>query len=286
LIWSWTTTSASRIRNGVAIANSIVYVIPESTTGLTADAGKIFALHADIAPGNYTEDDFEIRYWRKQFPGLHFNEPVYANGKLILTSTGGDPAMLYALNADFGTVLWKRGIKWWPAIGNPVVADGRVWFNAYWWEPGSYTLYCIGEPFPPSTTHYIVNAGGQSFDVTLETNSTIKNFNTTALETQGRISFNVQGIGTTGMCNITIPNIMLDGEYTITVDGEPPLYFALPLNNGTHTSLYFTYNITSPHMIVITGTTFVPEFPITTLLPLLITTLMATFVQFRRRHSK
>jgi outer membrane protein assembly factor BamB len=286
LIWSWATTSASRIRCGVAIANNIVYVVPESTTGYTADMGKIFALHADASPGNYTEDAFDIRYWRKQFPGFNFNEPVYAGGRLVLTTTSGGPARLYALDADVGTVLWERIVNWWPGIGNPVVADGRVWFSAYWWDPGSFTLYCIGDPFPPSTSHYIVNAGGQSFDVAIETNSTIKNFNTTALETEGKISFDVQGIGTTGMSNVTIPNTMLDGEYNVTVDGEQPLYSAPPLNNGTHTSLYFTYNITSPHTVEITGTKFIPEFQALFIAPLMIAVSFVILLLKSRRIAK
>jgi outer membrane protein assembly factor BamB len=282
LIWSWTTATSTRIRNGVAVANNIVYVTPESTSGYTADMGKIYALRADVAPGNYSEGDLVIRYWIKQFVGYLFNEPVYANGAIIVTSAGGDPAKLYALDADVGTTLWYRNIKWWPSLGNAVVADGRVWFSAYWWDPGSFTLYCIGDPFPPSTTHYIVNAGGQDFDVTLETNSTVKDFNTTVLETQGRISFDVQGIGTTGMCNITIPNDMLDGTLNVTVDGEPPLNLIQTTNDGT-ISLYFTYN-SSQHAIEITGTNYIPEFSTFALLPLLTTILLAMVIQLKRKH--
>jgi outer membrane protein assembly factor BamB len=282
LIWTWATTNtAAKIRNGVAIANNVVYVT-------SADIATIYALNANVAPGNYTDAiPSAIRKWTKTFSdygvsGLH--EPVYANGTIIVTSTGGAPAKLYALDADVGNTLWDRIINWWPSLGNAVVADGRVWFNAYWWDPGSFTLYCIGDPFPPSTTHYIVNAGGQSFDVALETNSTIKNFNTTALETQGEIGFNVQSIGTTGMCNITIPNDMLSGLLEVTVDGEPPDYLATQ-TNSTHASLYFTYNSTS-HAVKITGTNFIPEFPTIATLPMLITTLLMTLVQLKRKRSK
>jgi len=284
LIWSWATTDeAVTIRNGVAVANNIVYVTSEGVN-------KIYALHADVAPGNYTETGLSaIRYWTKDLPSYGvsgFNEPIYASGKIIVTSTGGSPAMLYALDADVGNILWERIVNWWPSIGNAVVADGKVWFNAHWWDPGSYTLYCIGDPFPPATYHYMINAGGTSFDVALETNSTVTDFNTTDLETRGKITFNVTGIGTTGMCNITIPNDMLSGELNVTVDGGPPLYSALPLNNGTHTSLYFTYNHTSAHAIEISGTTFIPEFPTTAILPLLITTFLVTLVQLKRKRNK
>jgi hypothetical protein len=79
---------------------------------------------------------------------------------------------------------------------------------------------------------------------------------------------------------------MLDGDLNVTVDGAQPLYSAPPLNNGTHTSLYFTYNNTIPHTVEITGTTVIPEFPTITILPMLIATLLATLVQLKRKHKK
>ena len=266
LIWSWATTdTAVKIRNGIAIADDLLYVT-------SADVAKVYALRADVAPGDYSETDMAPRYWTRDlvtYGVSGFNEPVYVGGKIIVTSTGGDPAKLYALDADVGNTLWERGSKWWPSFGNAVVADGRVWFNAYWWDPMSYTLYCIGDPFPPVTNHYAVNAGGQSFDVVLETNSTVSDFDTADLETQGKMSFKVKGIGTTGMSNITIPNDMLDGVFNVTIDGGQPSYSAPPLNNGTHTSLYFTYNNTIQHLIEITGTTFIPEFHPIVVIPLM-----------------
>jgi hypothetical protein len=83
------------------------------------------------------------------------------------------------------------------------------------------------------------------------------------------MSFKVKGIGTTGMSNITIPNDMLNGVFNVTVDGGQPSYSAPPLNNGTHTSLYFTYNNTIQHLIEITGTTFIPEFHPIVVIPLM-----------------
>jgi outer membrane protein assembly factor BamB len=283
LIWSWATTSVNvKLRNGVAIANNIVYVTSEDVT-------KIYALHADAAPGNYTETDFDIRYWTKEVSDYGvggFNEPVYASGKIIVTSTGGAPAKLYALDADVGNILWENIKNWWPSLGNVVVADGRAWFNAFWWDPMSYTMYCIGDLFPPTTYLYTVGAGGSSFDVALETNSTITTFNTANLETNRTIGFNVAGIGTIGMCNITLPDDMLSGPFNVTVDGEQPFYLAPTTSNGTHTSLYFTYNGTIPHTVEITGTNVIPEFPTIAILPMLIATLSITLVQLKRKRNK
>ena len=282
LIWSWAAITPSNIRNGVAVANGIVYVTPFSTSGLSWPMGKIHALRADVAPGNYTEGDSEILYWTWDFDSYDFNEPVYAGGKIIVTATRGDPASIYALDADVGTVLWTRIVGWWPALGSPVVADGRMWFTACWGEP--VTLYCIGDPFPPKTEIYTVTAGGQSFDVTIVTNSTVSDFNTTNLLTGKMISYKVEGIaGTTGMSNITIPNEMLGGPYIATVDDGAPWYIAPAVNNGTHTSLFFTYNSTGIRTIVITGTTIIPEFPTAIILPLFTALATLTAIYLRKR---
>ncbi len=278
LVWSWATTNAAEFRNSVSVANNRVFLT-------STDAGKIYALRADVAPGNYTETDLAIRNWTKEIPGVYgFREPVYAGGKIIVTSTASS---LYALNANTGTALWYRRSNWNPSYGPPVVADGRVWFSMYWSDPTwLLNLFCIGSPFPPTTDHYTVNAGGRDFDVAIESNSTVTDFSTIALETEGKFGFNVQGIGTTGMCNITVPNDMLGGEFNVTVDGRPPQYLAPPLSNDTYTSLYFTYNTTFSHAVEITGTNYIPEFPTTVILPLLITTFLITLVQFRRKRNK
>jgi outer membrane protein assembly factor BamB len=279
LVWSWTTTNAAQFRNSVSVANNRVFLT-------STDAGKIYALRADVAPGNYTETDLAIRNWTKEVPGVSgWREPVYAGGKIVVTSTASS---LYALNANTGTTLWYRRSNWYPSYGPPVVADGRVWFSMYWSDPTwLLNLFCIGSPFPPTTNHYAVHAGGRDFDVSVESNSTVTDFGTTALETEGKFGFKVKGIGTTGMCNVTIPNDMLDGELNVTVDGGSPLYSAPPLNNGTHTSLYFTYgNSTTLHLIEITGATVIPEFPAITILPMPITTLSITLIQLKRKRNK
>lgn len=280
MVWSWATTNAAvKFRNSVSVANNRVFLT-------STNAGKIYALRADVAPGNYTETDLVIRNWTKEIPGIGgFREPVYAGGKIVVTSTASS---FYVLDANTGTTLWYRRSNWYPGYGPAIVADGRLWFSMFWSDP-SYTLnlFCLGSPFPPTTNYHTVHAGGQDFSVTIESNSTVTDFSTTALATEGKLGFKVKGIGATGMCNVTIPNDMLDGELNVTVDGGSPLYSAPPLNNGTHTSLYFTYgNSTTLHLIEITGTTFIPEFPAITILPMLITTFLATLVQLKRKRNK
>lgn len=272
LIWSYHLTSGGTIDKGVAIANNVIYLAQ------SLGSWRIYALRTDTAPGNYTETDPEPRLWMKEMgQGTGLTEPTVADGKVFF----GSGNTLYALDAATSAAVWTNTFSGNPS--SPIVADGKVFVTV----TSNLGLYCFGDPFPPVTNNYEVNAGGQSFDVPIVTNSTISNFNTTALETEGKISFGVAGINeTTGMCNITIPNNMLDGEFDLTVDGGQPLYSATPLNNGTHTSLYFTYNNTIPHTVEITGTTFIPEFPIIPIAPVLITTLFMTLVQLKRKHDK
>jgi parallel beta-helix repeat protein len=106
---------------------------------------------------------------------------------------------------------------------------------------------------------------GETYIVTTICNSTITNFDF-GITYQNTISFNVTGLeGTAGFCRIVIPHALLDGNYTILVDGSPPLMEKeLPLSNSTHTYLYFTYTLTTHEVII------VPEFPTTMILASLI----------------
>jgi outer membrane protein assembly factor BamB len=279
LIWRYHLISGGTLDNSVAIADNIIYLTQ------TGYAWRIYALFANTAPGNYTEADPEPRAWVKEtiVGAAALTEPVVADGKVFFSSANGH--MLYALDtASSGATVWTSSFsESYGSPGSPTVADGKVFVTV----TNGLGLHCFGDPFPAVTDNYKVDAGGQSFVIPIVTNSTISSFNATRLETEGKISFGVAGINeTTGMCNVTIPNDMLDGGLNVTVDGGQPLYSAGPLNNGTHTSLYFTYNNTIPHVVEITGTTFVPEFPIITIAPMLITTLFMTLVQLKRKHNK
>lgn len=272
LIWSWQADGSYHL--DIAVAYGIVYV---GVKAGTQSAYPIYALYANATAGNYTYGSPEPRLWTDGSNTARFSGFAVSGNKLIYSHVGG--TVLIAKNALTGINLWRFTTDW--GVTAPLVADGHVFIA------DQSRVYCMGEPYPPSTNVYHVDAGGQSFDVALETNSTITGFNTTALETRGEISFEVAGINeTVGMCNATIPNDMLDGVLTVTVDGEQPLSSAPPLNNGTHTSISFTYNNTFPHAVEISGTTFIPEFPATVILPTLITTLFIAIICIRSKHAR
>jgi hypothetical protein len=110
----------------------------------------------------------------------------------------------------------------------------------------------------------------KTYQVTTLSNSNIENFNFT--QTLKRISFNVTGPAeSTGYCNTTIPSELLWGEFTIHMDGNPLVRDVdySQTSNGTHNSFYVTYTH-STHLLEITATEVIPEFPAIMTLPLLI----------------
>jgi outer membrane protein assembly factor BamB len=271
LIWSYHLTSGGTIDAGLAIANDAIYMTQSS------GSWGIYSLRADTAPGNYTSEDPEPRLWIKTMgQGTGLTELAVADGKILV----GSQNVLYAFDAETSGVVWTHSfISPDGNPGSPIVADSRVFVTV----SNGLGVYCFGDPFPPVTNNYEVMAGGQSFDLSIITNSTISNLNTTGLESEGKISFGATGINeTTGLCNVTIPNDMLDGDLSVTIDGGQPLYSAEAVVNSTHTSLYFTYNNTTPHMVEIAGTTYISEFP----LPITIASLIVSVLFIALSRSK
>jgi parallel beta-helix repeat protein len=94
--------------------------------------------------------------------------------------------------------------------------------------------------------------------------------------------------GTVGFCRITFPNDMLySSSYPITTISYMGVNENLTISkvlssNGTHTTLYFTYQLLTPHF----GLIILPEFPSFLILPLFfITTLLAAII-YRKKHAK
>jgi len=93
--------------------------------------------------------------------------------------------------------------------------------------------------------------GGVSFQVIIESNSTVSNFQ--LIQTNKEIRFNVAGQSdTVGFCNVTIPINLLGDPYTVQVDGL--LLTPKETTNNTHSFLYFTYSHNT-YTVRINGTT-------------------------------
>jgi hypothetical protein len=155
-------------------------------------------------------------------------------------------------------------------------------------DPGDYVIKAIAESVTDETnttnntliggtvtvgaaiTTYTFCAGTWnliSYYVQITSNSTVSGFIFNAEDKV--ISFDVTGVdGNVGFCEVTIPNALLGGPYTISVENVPPLTLN-ERSNGTLAVLYFTYH-QSTQNVKITGATAVPEFPAATLMPLLV----------------
>lgn len=105
-------------------------------------------------------------------------------------------------------------------------------------------------------------------------------------QTLGQISFNVTGSsGTVGYCNVTIPNTLLWGDFTVLVNGEAPLTLT-PNSNATHDSFYFTFQFKSNSKVQITATGVVAEIPSAAILPIFMIISLITVVFARSKKKK
>jgi hypothetical protein len=223
-----------------------------------------YALYADATPGtNYTENDPGAKYWSTSLPsGYYYSAPIADAGKIFVVSTQGTLCALSITGA--GALSWVYNLGY----GNtePVVADGRVFCGS------NSKMVCIGAYFPALTYYYPVSVSGNDFVVKLViANATPSSrIGTNLYLSAKQINYTLQGIdGTNGWSNITVADHMLGGPYTVTVDGGLTSPAPIIADNGTYSSIYFTYSHSS-HSVIIKGTTIVPEFPSYIVLPALI----------------
>jgi parallel beta-helix repeat protein len=107
-------------------------------------------------------------------------------------------------------------------------------------------------------------------------NSTISDFqfNGTA------ISFNASGEnGTTGFCTICIPTALINGTFTVSVNGTEVPYTLMPESNSTQSYLYFTYHHSTQEVTI-------PEFPSFLILPLFLIATLLTAMIYKKRPTR
>ena len=260
LIWKYVLTNGYAINTSPAFAT----VGSEQLVFFTPTASDVvYALYANVSPGIYQENNPAIRAWSETV-GYTASDPAVANGKVFFGDEGD--YNLYAFNATDGITMWKyKFTNYWP--GDPIVADGRVFVENY------YGLNAFGTSYPPQTYYYKFTVSSQNFVVELVINATpASQLDLSSLVSKLEIGYTLQGIeGNIGMSNITIPNKLLSGPFTVTVDGSSPYSGPTTVSNSTYTSIYFTYIQGSSDTVVITGTSSsVPEFPSVLIIPLLV----------------
>jgi len=118
----------------------------------------------------------------------------------------------------------------------------------------------------------------REYSISISSNSIILDFGFT----EDGVEFDVVGVqGVMGHCNITIPRTLLDGHFSIIIDGIPIAY-ALS-QNTTHSFVYFVYNH-SCHHIRVTATYIVPEFPAIWTLLLSMLLISIGVMAWKRKH--
>jgi hypothetical protein len=112
-------------------------------------------------------------------------------------------------------------------------------------EPGEPIL----KPVPLS-----VSVGGSMVKVDMNSSSTVSQFRVDS--NNKRVMFEVEGeAGTEGTTEVAIGSV-LEGPYTVAIDGQPTTDFEV---SGSIMTLHYTHSL---HDVAITGTNVVPEFPI------------------------
>jgi hypothetical protein len=130
-------------------------------------------------------------------------------------------------------------------------------------------------------TVFDVFCEGAYYPITIFSSSTVTHF--IFNQTQAQISFNVTGDSvTSGYCNVTIPNNLLWGDFTVLIDGDPPTEL-LRNGNATHTSLYFTYEPQTTKNVQIVGTEVIPEFPFFPILSLFMAIALLIVILYTRQ---
>jgi len=203
----------------------------------------------------------------------------------------------YDINVTEGTDFYI-GLEWLtdnsPRLGvYSQNLSGRSWeWNGTNWEEAAYRDFMIravvgeaGQIIEPTITDHIIVAEGTDFHIVTKSNSTISSCQFSKDDKQ--LSFDVAGtISSYGFFNVTIPNELLGGPFSVTADKQT-VSDVLSSGNSTHTWLNFVYPQTTSS-IEITGSTVIPEFSSWIMLLLLIisTLVVVTIVKKPPKKSK
>jgi len=121
------------------------------------------------------------------------------------------------------------------------------------------------------------------YPVTVDSSSAILGF--AFNQSTKQISLHVSGsTETSGFCDVTIPDDLLWGSFSLNLDGFP-LVEDVDYTQ-THNSTYYNFHITysdSAHMIEIVGSDAIPEFPSWIILPTFMVATLAAVILYRKK---
>ena len=145
--------------------------------------------------------------------------------------------------------LWDNGVEgnyWSDYKGKDVDQDGI--------GDSPYTIATNNldnHPLMGTFSDFTITYENKTHHIPTICNSTISNFKFN--KTLNMLNFKVTGIiNKTGFCRTTIPEQLIHKPYIVLVDEQKVNATVLPVSNTTHTTLYFTYNLTiSPREVKI-----------------------------------
>lgn len=160
--------------------------------------------------------------------------------------------------------------------------NSGIWNTSYVINENNIDYYPLMAPTEPITRKFTAY---DNLKVEIYSNSSLSEFqfNTTSK----KLYFNVTGsAGTRGFCNVTIPENLLWGDFSLFINGIPLVEGInyTKIYNGTHYTFYTTYTH-SEHTIEIVGTEAIPEFPSAIILPLLMILSIAA-IFFAKKKAK
>lgn len=143
-------------------------------------------------------------------------------------------------------------------------------------------------PFLNPLTAFEISAFGENFEVEISTNSSLSSYAFNLDEKS--LKLHLMGKeGTIGTCRISIPKRLLSCElsstWTITLSNNGQLSY-LALEDTEATYLYFTYSQSNSFEIEIRGTNAIPEFPLKTLLIILLAAVTLMTLVLKRLLKK
>ncbi|MEM4713767.1 MAG: NosD domain-containing protein [Candidatus Bathyarchaeia archaeon] len=139
-------------------------------------------------------------------------------------------------------------------------------------------------PFLNPLTAFEISAFGENFEVEISTNSSLSSYAFNPEEKSLKLQL-MGKEGTIGTCRISVPKRLLSCElpstWTITLSNNGQLSY-LALEDTEATYLYFTYSQSNSFEIEIRGTNAIPEFPLRTLLLILLTAVTSIILVSKR----
>jgi len=294
LLWTSTFNGGYEDEGHSVAVDSMDNVIATGFTSTTANEYFLTIKYDADGKGDWNKTQ------RKELKDRAYGVAVDSKDNIIATGWSSDGTTKYLTTIEYdsgGNQLWTTSYKGSPEYGSlfevrgygvavdsvdDIVLTGSS--SSALGTPTDFFAMKLRAAGMPVFEVHDIDVDGTIFHVATESNSTISDFQ--FIKEDKKLLFNVTGsTGTNGFCNVTIPNQLLGGPFSVTFNGQP-LDGLLTFDNGTHTWLRFDY-LHSAHRIEITGTTVIHEFPSTILLPLLaLVALVAMGLRKRSREKR